>query len=59
LPSKAQRFGFSGMEVKPLRYGLPVCIVIFNMNGIYRAPSHTSDQRPATTRFVKGARYAR
>ena len=36
--SKATRaFGFSGMEVETIcRYKLPVCIVIFNNDGIYR-----------------------
>ena len=30
-------FGFSGMEVETIcRYNLPVCIVIFNNDGIYR-----------------------
>ncbi|MDX6573711.1 MAG: oxalyl-CoA decarboxylase, partial [Gaiellales bacterium] len=30
-------FGFSGMEVETIcRYNLPVCIVVFNNNGIYR-----------------------
>src|SRR3989449_1456108 len=30
-------FGFSGMEVETIcRYQLPVCIVVFNNNGIYR-----------------------
>ena len=30
-------FGFSGMEVETIcRYKLPVCIVIFNNDGIYR-----------------------
>jgi oxalyl-CoA decarboxylase len=53
-------FGFSGMEVETIcRYGLPVCIVIFNNNGIYRGtdvnPAGGSD--PATTVFVKDARY--
>src|SRR6266702_4116616 len=53
-------FGFSGMEVETIcRYGLPVCVVIFNNNGIYRGTdvntSRGSD--PATTVFVKGARY--
>jgi oxalyl-CoA decarboxylase len=53
-------FGFCGMEVETIcRYGLPVCIVVFNNNGIYRGtdvnPSGTSD--PATTAFVKDARY--
>lgn len=30
-------FGFSGMEVETLcRYQLPVCVVVFNNNGIYK-----------------------
>ena len=53
-------FGFCGMEVETIcRYGLPVCVVVFNNNGIYRGtdvnPSGSSD--PATTAFVKDARY--
>jgi oxalyl-CoA decarboxylase len=53
-------FGFSGMEVETIcRYDLPVCIVIFNNNGIYRGtdvnPSGGSDA--ATTVFVKDSRY--
>jgi oxalyl-CoA decarboxylase len=53
-------FGFSGMEVETIcRYKLPVCVVIFNNNGIYRGtdvnPSGGSDV--ATTVFVKGSRY--
>ncbi len=53
-------FGFSGMEVETIcRYDLPVCIVIFNNDGIYRGtdvnPSGGSDA--ATTVFVKGSRY--
>ncbi len=53
-------FGFSGMEVETIcRYNLPVCIVIFNNDGIYRGtdvnPSGGSDVAP--TVFVKGARY--
>jgi oxalyl-CoA decarboxylase len=53
-------FGFSGMEVETIcRYKLPVCIVVFNNNGIYRGtdvnPSGGSDV--ATTVFVKDARY--
>jgi oxalyl-CoA decarboxylase len=53
-------FGFSGMEVETIcRYKLPVCIVVFNNNGIYRGtdvnPSGGAD--PATTAFVKDARY--
>src|SRR5215475_4316260 len=53
-------FGFSGMEVETIcRYDLPVCVVIFNNNGIYRGtdvnPAGGSDV--ATTVFVKDARY--
>src|SRR5881396_3105734 len=53
-------FGFCGMEVETIcRYNLPVCIVVFNNNGIYRGtdvnPSGGPDVAP--TVFVKGARY--
>ncbi|WP_019170975.1 oxalyl-CoA decarboxylase [Pseudaminobacter salicylatoxidans] len=53
-------FGFSGMEVETIcRYNLPVCVVIFNNNGIYRGtdvnPSGGEDV--ATTVFVENARY--
>ena len=53
-------FGFSGMEVETIcRYNLPVCIVVFNNNGIYRGtdvnPAGGADA--ATTVFVKDARY--
>ena len=53
-------FGFSGMEVETIcRYDLPVCIVVFNNNGIYRGtdvnPSGGADVAP--TVFVKGSRY--
>ncbi len=53
-------FGFSGMEVETIcRYGLPVCIVIFNNNGIYRGTDVNPSSGPdvATTVFVKDARY--
>jgi oxalyl-CoA decarboxylase len=53
-------FGFSAMEVETIcRYNLPVCIVVFNNNGIYRGtdvnPAGGADV--ATTVFVKDARY--
>src|ERR1700734_2837963 len=53
-------FGFSGMEVETIcRYKLPVCIVIFNNNGIYRGtdinPAGGADVAP--TVFVKDSRY--
>src|ERR1700687_6180607 len=53
-------FGFSGMEVETIcRYNLPVCIVIFNNNGIYRGtdvnPTGGSDVAP--TVFVQDSRY--
>jgi oxalyl-CoA decarboxylase len=52
-------FGFSGMEVETIcRYNLPVCIVIFNNNGIYRGTDTDPNGRdPGTTVFVKDARY--
>jgi oxalyl-CoA decarboxylase len=52
-------FGFSGMEIETVcRYKLPVCIVIFNNDGIYRGTDvNTAGSDPATTVFVKGARY--
>jgi oxalyl-CoA decarboxylase len=52
-------FGFSGMEVETIcRYGLPICIVIFNNDGIYRGTDvNSAGSDPATTVFVKGARY--
>ena len=53
-------FGFSGMEVETIcRYKLPVCIVIFNNDGIYRGTDVNSSgsSDPATTVFVKGSRY--
>ncbi len=54
-------FGFSGMEVETIcRYKLPVCIVVFNNDGIYRGTDvNTAGPDPATTVFVKGARYDR
>ena len=52
-------FGFSGMEVETIcRYDLPVCVVIFNNDGIYRGTDvNNANSDPATTVFVKGARY--
>jgi len=52
-------FGFCGMEVETIcRYGLPVCIVVFNNGGIYRGTDiNSAGPDPATTVFVKGARY--
>jgi oxalyl-CoA decarboxylase len=52
-------FGFSGMEVETIcRYKLPVCVVIFNNNGIYRGTDVNSvGSDPATTVFVPGSRY--
>ena len=53
-------FGFSGMEVETIcRYDLPVCVVVFNNNGIYRGTDVNPAGGPdvAPTVFVKGARY--
>jgi oxalyl-CoA decarboxylase len=52
-------FGFSGMEVETIcRYNLPVCVIVFNNNGVYKG----TDVNPrggdvAPTVFVKDARY--
>jgi oxalyl-CoA decarboxylase len=52
-------FGFSGMEIETIcRYNLPVCVVVFNNDGIYRGTDQNpGGDDPATTVFVKGARY--
>ena len=55
-------FGFSGMEVETIcRYKLPVCIVVFNNNGIYKGtdvnPTGGSDPSPMV--FVPDSRYDR
>jgi oxalyl-CoA decarboxylase len=52
-------FGFSGMEVETIcRYDLPICIVVFNNDGIYRGTDvNKAGSDPAPTVFVKGARY--
>ncbi len=53
-------FGFSGMEVETIcRYNLPICVVVFNNNGVYKGTdvntSGSGDVAP--TVFVKNARY--
>ncbi|MDK3075850.1 oxalyl-CoA decarboxylase [Sedimentitalea sp. JM2-8] len=53
-------FGFCGMEVETIcRYKLPVCVVVFNNNGIYRGDGENwgGGGDPATTSFVPDARY--
>jgi oxalyl-CoA decarboxylase len=52
-------FGFSGMEIETIcRYNLPVCVVVFNNDGIYRGTDvNSAGSDPATTVFVKGSRY--
>ncbi len=52
-------FGFSGMEIETIcRYNLPVCVVVFNNNGIYRGTDvNAVDSDPAPTCFVKDSRY--
>src|SRR3979490_2896757 len=53
-------FGFSGMEVETIcRYHLPVCVVVFNNDGIYRGTDRhpTGGSDVATTVFVKDSRY--
>jgi oxalyl-CoA decarboxylase len=53
-------FGFSGMEVETIcRYHLPICVVVFNNNGVYRGTdvNASGGADVAPTVFVKGARY--
>ncbi len=53
-------FGFSGMEVETIcRYNLPVCVVVFNNNGVYKGTdvNGSGGADVAPTVFVKGARY--
>lgn len=53
-------FGFCGMEVETIcRYNLPVCVVVFNNNGIYKGTdkneSGGADVSPMV--FVENSRY--
>ena len=52
-------FGFSGMEIETVcRYKLPVCVVVFNNNGIYRGTdTNPGGADPAWTTFTKDAGY--
>ncbi|MGI9364281.1 MAG: oxalyl-CoA decarboxylase, partial [Rhizobiaceae bacterium] len=53
-------FGFSGMEIETIcRYNLPVCVVVFNNNGIYRGTDQnlSGGSDPAPTVFVEDSRY--
>ena len=53
-------FGFSGMEIETIcRYKLPVTIVIFNNNGIYRGTDKnlSGGDDPSPTTLTIGARY--
>ena len=52
-------FGFSGMEVETMcRYKLPICVVVFNNNGIYRGTDvNPGGTDPAWTTFVKDSHY--
>jgi len=52
-------FGFSGMEFETVcRYKLPVCVVVFNNNGIYRGTDvNSGGDDPAWTTFTKDSHY--
>jgi oxalyl-CoA decarboxylase len=53
-------FGFSGMEVETIcRYNLPVCVVVFNNNGIYKGTDKnlSGGAEAAPTVFVKESKY--
>lgn len=53
-------FGFSGMEIETIcRYELPVVIVVFSNNGIYRGDdvNRSGGTDPSPTVLMKNARY--
>jgi oxalyl-CoA decarboxylase len=53
-------FGFSGMEIETIcRYELPVVIVVFNNNGIYRGDdvNRSGSADPSPTVLMKNAHY--
>lgn len=53
-------FGFSGMDIETVcRYGLPVTIIIFNNNGIYRGDGKDLSGKgdPSPTDLLRHARY--
>ena len=52
-------FGFSGMEVETIaRYDLPVCVIVFNNNGVYKGTDvNPRGKEVAPTVFVKDAKY--
>ena len=53
-------FGFSGMEVETIcRYNLPICVIVFNNNGVYKGTdvNASGGADVAPTVFVKNARY--
>ena len=53
-------FGFSGMEIETIcRYKLPVCIVVFNNDGIYRGTDTNSGRRRSGTDRVRQGRALR
>ena len=53
-------FGFSGMEVETIcRYNLPICIVIFNNDGIYRGTDVNSARRRSGDDRVRQGRALR
>lgn len=53
-------FGFSGMDIETVcRYGLPVTVIIFNNNGIYRGDGKDLSGKgdPSPTDLLRHARY--
>jgi oxalyl-CoA decarboxylase len=58
-PSRATaRSASPGMEIETIcRYNLPVCVVVFNNDGIYRGTDTDGGRRSGDDVFVKGARY--
>ena len=52
-------FGFSGMEIETIcRYKLPIVILVFNNNGIYRGDKPCTTP-PSPTGLIPNARYDR
>ena len=50
-------FGFSGMEVETIcRYKLPVCVVVFNNNGVYRGTDVNRRRRRSRAHRVRQGR---
>ena len=53
-------FGFSGMEVETIcRYNLPVCVIVFNNNGVYKGTDVNPRRRRRGAHRVRQGRALR